>query len=100
MSAAYLQVAIESAVFIEKGRYFMTVCLSHPDAQDPLNQNPTIHRTSLSSGHSESAIFNMHSFNLGDVSGVSPDTQLDFKAYKLVNSGSGGAKSQELLGQF
>lgn len=47
---AHLQVSIESAIFLRKARYFMTVNLSHPDATDPINRNPKIHRTSLSSG--------------------------------------------------
>ena len=37
---AHLQVSIESAVFKTKGRYFMTVNLSHPDAEDPINIEP------------------------------------------------------------
>ena len=82
--AAHLQISIESAMFLNKGRYFMTVNLSHADAQDPINRNPVVHKTSLSSGHSESAIFNIHSFNIGDVSGASADTLIDFKAYQIV----------------
>ena len=73
----------------------MTVNLCHPDAQDPLNRSPKLHRTSLSSGHSTSAIFNIHSFNLGDISAVSPDTLIDFKAYKM-----NGKNDYELIGQF
>ena len=92
---AHLQVTIESAIFSEKARFFMTVNLAHPDAQDPLNREKKIHRTSLSSGQSTSAIFNIHSFNLGDISAVSPDTLLDFKSYKAV-----GKDNYELSGQF
>lgn len=92
---AHLQVSIESAIFVQKARYFMTVNLAHPDAMDPLNREKKIHRTSLSSGHSTSAIFNIHSFNIGDISAVSPDTLLDFKAYKAT-----GKDSYELVGQF
>ena len=90
---AHLQVSIESAIFVEKARYFMTVNLSHPDATDPLNREKRpVHRTSLSSGHSTSAIFNIHSFNLGDISAVSPDTLLDFKAYKAIQTTSSAGK--------
>lgn len=86
--AAFLQVAIESAIFQVKGRFFMTVNLGHPDAQDPINSEKkrVVHRTSPSSGHSESAIFNVHSFSMGDVSQVAPDTFLEFKAFQLVKS--------------
>jgi len=87
--AAFLQVSIESAIFTTKGRYLMTVNLSHPDVTDPINKNPTIHKTSLSSGNSESAIFNIYSFNIGDVSASSPDTLLDFKAYRVVPASGG-----------
>ena len=68
----------------------MTINLSHPDATDPINSNPEVYKTSLSGGHSESAIFNIHSFNLGDVSAVSPDTLIDFKAYKATSTAPGG----------
>ena len=77
----------------------MTVKLGHPDATDPLNQSSQLHRTSASSGHSESAIFNVHSFNLGDVSQVLPDTFLEFKAYKLVRA-AGSSLEQDLVGEF
>ena len=86
---AHLQISIESAIFTAKGRYYMTVNLAHPDSTDPINRKPTVHKTSLSSGHSESAIFNIHSFNVGDVSAVSPDTLLEFKAYKIVPATGG-----------
>ena len=99
MAAAFLQVAIESAIFSAKGRYFMTVNLGHPDSADPINLTPTVHRTSASSGHSASAIFNVHSFNIGDVSQVSPDTYLDFKAYRLV-SAAGSSLGQDFIGTF
>ena len=89
MSATYLQISIESAIFTVKGRYFMTVNLAHPDSTHPTNLNPIVHKTSLSSGHSESAIFNIHSFNVGDVSAASPDTLIDFKAYKIVPAAGG-----------
>lgn len=67
----------------------MAVNLGHPDPTDPLNRNPAVHKTSLSSGHSESAIFNIHSFNIGDVSATSSDTFLDFKAYRVVKADKG-----------
>jgi len=89
MSAAYLQISIESVIFTVKGRYFMTVNLAHPNKSDPINLNPVVYKTSVSSGHSESAIFNIHSFNVGDVSAVSPDTLLDFRAYKIVPATGG-----------
>ena len=75
----------------------MTVSLGHPDAQDPINEAAQEHRTSPSSGHSTSAIFNIHSFNIGDISQVSPDTHIDFKAYKLSKI-AGGGYGQELVG--
>ena len=41
----------------------------------------------------------MHSFNLGDVSQVSPDTFLEFKAYKLVRA-AGSSLEQDFMGEF
>lgn len=98
--AAFLQLSIESAIFTTKGRYFMTVNLSHPDALDPINNNPKIFKTSLSSGNSESAIFNIHSFSIGDVSATSPDTLLDLKAYKVIKKQASGGFGQELIGSY
>ena len=95
--AAFLQVALESAIFAEKARYYMTVKLGHPDEQDPLNSTAPVHKTSLSSGHSESAIFNVHSFNIGDISATSPDTRLEFRAFKVTTAPN---LQQELIGQF
>ena len=76
----------------------MTVKLANHDANDPINRTAAVHRTSPSSGQAESAVFNIHSFNLGDVSRVAPDTFLEFKAYRLVKTETG--LGQELVGSY
>ena len=66
---ANLQIAIESAFFMEvrpDSRFYISFSMKSADPNSRVDQDK-VHTTSLSSGKSSNAIFNVHSFNIGDV---------------------------------
>ena len=80
--------SIESAIFREAARYVMTVALLDEEDEQKsthgsMGATSSSCQTSLSSGQSTSAIFDVHSFNLGDVRYVTPQAKIEFKAYKI-----------------
>ena len=57
-----------------------------------------VHKTSLSSGKSSNAVFNVHSFGIGDVELEPPTSILEFKAYKVLMK-NGKPVSEEVIGE-
>ena len=97
---ANLQVSIESAFFKETrldSRFYISICMKSVDPESKVDKDK-VHRTSLSSGKSSNAVFNVHSFNIGDVEQEPPTSILEFKAYRVITK-NGKPLSEELIGE-
>lgn len=80
---AYLQVSIDQAVFNEDNcRYYIML----QKQTDENSEQPTQMRTSTS-GESKLPIFNINSFNLGDLLTEDPSSEVVFAAFKVTGGG-------------
>ena len=97
---ANLQIAIDSAFFKDTqpdSRFYISLGFKSASAESAIDQNK-VHKTSLSSGKSSSAVFNVHSFNIGDIEHEQSTSVFEFKAYKVLMK-QGKPISEELLGE-
>ena len=77
----------------------MSLQLKSTDVQTSKINPDKVHKTSLSSGKSSNAVFNVHSFNIGDVENEASNSIIEFKAYKVLMN-QGKPVSEEVIGEI